>query len=317
MKGIKVLIAGGSGLVGTNLTKKLITLNADVLSSYCSTRPEQAFMKYYKQFDFTSFEDCLKATKDQDYVVLCASQVYGAEGMKNSPTATILSNLRINAGILEACSKNQVKRVIFISSSTVYHETAHPIAENELDLNIQPYPLYQGVGWFNRYMEQLVLLYQKVHQLKITALRVTNVYGPHDQFEEGKSHVLPALIKRALEKEIPYIVWGDGYTVRDFIYVEDLVHDIIGVLNSQHTECMNVCNGTPINIREAVDVILRVCSHNVEPIYDPKKPTAIPYRAINQAKFESLFGVRKRTSFESGIEQTENWYQNSLSKKQP
>jgi GDP-L-fucose synthase len=314
LKGKRILVAGGSGLVGTNLTKKLVVLNADVLGSYFSTSPEPALNKYYQQFDFTNFEDCLKATQNQEFVILCASQVYGAEGMKNSPTASILPNLNINAGLLEACSRNEVKHVVFISSSTVYHETDYPVVENELDLNIAPYPLYQGVGWFNRYMEQLVLLYQNVHQLKITPLRTTNVYGPYDRFTEGKSHVLPALIKRALEKETPYVVWGDGYTVRDFIYVDDFVCDIIDVLQSDETECMNVCNGKPMNIRDAVKVILRVCDHNIQPVYDPTKPTAIPYRALNQKKFESIFGIRKRTSFESGIEETINWYQNSVLK---
>jgi GDP-L-fucose synthase len=313
IKNKNILIAGGSGLVGINLTKKAIALEANVLSSYYQTEPEREILNYYQQFNFNSFDDCLEATKNKDYVVLCASKVYGAKEMEKNPTASILENLKINAGLLEACARNKVKRVVFLSSTSVYHEAFHPIMENELDYNKSLYPLYQAVGGYNRYLEQLVETYRDVHGIKTVSLRITNIYGPNDQFEDGKSHVLPSLIKRALIKEDPYIVWGNGHTVRDFIYVEDVVDDIIDVLHTPNLPALvlNICNGNPTRIREVVDVILRLSSHNVQPVYDLEKTTAIPYRVIDQTKFQSFFGIKKRTSLEEGIRKTINWYQNN------
>lgn len=308
VKGKNILVAGGTGLVGANLTRRLVDAGANVLSTYFSREP--IFLKeYYKRFDFTQFEDCVSATNGMDYVVICAAHISGVKTMKDNPTTSILPNLKINAGLLESCSLNKVERVVFISSSTVYQEADYPIREEELDLNKPTYDFYLGVGWMNRYIEQLCRFYYKKRGLEIGILRPTNIYGPYDNFDDERSHVIPALIKRALKKENPYIVWGNGYAVRDFIYIEDFVEDLLNILNG-YCLCdpVNVGNGGPTNIRTAVEVILDVCGHNVTPIYDEIKPDSISYRMLNTAKSESLFGKTKRTAFRAGIQRTVDWY---------
>lgn len=307
-----ILVAGGTGLVGTNLTKKFKNLGANVLST-CFSREPSLLKENYKQFDFTEFKECIEATRNMDYVVICAAQTFGAKMMKENPTASLLPNLKINAGLLEACRTNNVERIILISSSTVYQEANYPISEDQLDLNKPPYNLYFGVGWLNRYIEQLAKFYCKIYNMKIGILRPTNIYGPHDKFDDEESHVIPALIKRALKKEDPYIVWGDGYTIRDFIYVEDFIDDLLDIL-IKHCICdpINISSGEGISIRDAVKVILDVCGHNVIPQYDETKPTAIPYRMLNTTKFESIFGKKKRTPFREGIAKTVEWYKSIL-----
>ncbi len=311
MNGQRILVAGGTGLVGANLTRRLAELGADVRASYHSRRPDGLPGEWVRS-DFTELEGCLAATNGMDGVFICAAQTFGAKIMKEQPTALILPNLRINSGLLEACRINGVKKVVFISSSTVYQEAAHPIREDELDLNRPPYELYLGVGWMKRYIEQLARFYAARYGMAIGIVRPTNMYGPHDKFEDDKSHVLPALIKRALAKEDPYVVWGDGTTVRDFLYVEDFVGDLLDIY-ARACVCdpLNTAHGSAITIREAVDVILRVCGHSIRPTYDASKPNAIPYRMLNTAKFEGLFGRKRRTPFEEGIRRTVAWYQAS------
>lgn len=308
VKGKSILVAGGTGLVGSNLTRRFITIGADVLSTYFSKEPV-FFKQQYKKFDFTRFEDCVEATSGIDYVIICAAQVFGAKIMKENPTASVLPNLKINAGLLEACSLNNVEKVVFISSSTVYQEAYYPIMEDQLDLNKPPYDLYFGVGWVNRYIEQLAKFYVKKYDLKIGIVRPTNIYGPYDKFDDEKSHVIPALIKLALKKETPYVVWGEGYTVRDFIYVEDFVDDILNILN-RYCVCdpINIGSGEALSVRTAAKTILDVCGHNVTPEYDETKPGAIPYRMLSTTKYESIFGKRKRVSFIEGIKKTVDWY---------
>jgi GDP-L-fucose synthase len=145
--------------------------------------------------------------------------------------------------------------------------------------------------------------------MKIGILRPTNIYGPFDKFDDEKSHVLPALIKRALKKENPFVVWGDGSAIRDFIYVDDFVEDLLNVLDNYCVgEPLNIGSGEETSVREAVAVILDVCGHPVVPQYDKTKPTAIPYRMLNLKKFESLFGKQPRTPFKEGIKKTVAWY---------
>ncbi len=302
------MVAGGTGLVGTNLTKKLKDLGADVSSSYFS-KPPFLLKEIYKQFDFTKFEDCLSATKGMDYVIICAAQSFGAKTMKENPGLYILPNLKINANLLEACRINKVEKVIFTSSSTVYQETDYPIKENELDLNKPPYEFYFGAGWLNRYIEQLAKFYCKFYEIKIGILRPINIYGPFDKFDDEKSNVIPALIKRALKKENPFAVWGDGSAIRDFIYVDDFIDDLLDVLD-KYCVCdpVNVGSGEKLTIKAIVDVILDICGHKIIPQYDKTKPTGIAYRVLNLDKFESLFGKKKRTPFKEGILNTVNWY---------
>lgn len=308
MRGRNVLVAGGAGLVGASLTRRLDALGAHVLASY-HERPPPFLAERYRRFDFTELDDCLAATRGMDDVFICAAQTFGAQVMHERPESLILPNLRINAGLLEACQRNRVGRVLFISSSTVYQEASHPIREAELDLNRPTYPLYAGVGWVARYTEQLARFYVDRHQLRIAIVRPTNVYGPLDKFDDGKSHVLPALIKRALAREDPFVVWGSGEAVRDFLYVEDLVDDLIAVLERGcSSEPLNVASGTGVTIRQAVAMVLDACGHAPTVRYDPSRPDAIPYRLLDTTKADEILGPRRRTPLRDGIVETVRWY---------
>ena len=306
--GAKILVAGGSGLVGANLTRRLVSDQADVLATY-ATRPPRAGAENYRQFDFTRFEDCLAATQGRDCVFMCAAKIGGAKSMREHPTAFVLPNLQIAAGLLEACVRNRVAKVVLISSSTVYPEASHPLAEDELDLNQPPFELYFGVGWFNRYLEQLARFYRQAHGLAVEIVRPTNIYGPHDHFEDDQAHVLPALIKRALARENPFVVWGDGTAVRNFLYVDDFVEDLLLIAQRD-------CLGEPFNlagpanhtIRETVAVVLAAAEHAVTPQYDPTRPTAIPYRTLDTRRADACFGTRPRTPLAEGVRRTIAWY---------
>jgi len=311
--GRSVLVAGGTGLIGTNMTRRLLELNADVRSTYYSREPESDIANVYQRRDFVDFDDCLAATAGVKDVVICAAQIFGAQMMKENPTAALLPNLQINGGLFEAAARNGVERVVFISSSTVYQEADYPIREDQLDLNQKPFHLYQGVGWLNRYMEELVRFYHHTGRFKAGIIRPTAVYGPYDQFADEKSHIIPANIKRALGGESPYVVWGDGTPVRDFVYVEDLVDTILQVLVAGcDAEAVNMGSGQPMTIEDAVKTILEVCGHVGTIEYDSSKPSAVPYRAVSTTKVDSFLGSSDRTSFREGIKRTVQWYQASL-----
>ena len=312
---MKVLVTGGAGLLGSSLTKHLIDQGISVTSTYFSRLPERSLRDEYIRADFTKYQDCLTATEGQDCVIICAVQASGVSGIQQSPTATILPNLEIHAGLLEACAQNGVGKAVWISSSSVYQEAFHPIREDQLDLNQPTFDLYQGIGWVYRYLEALAKCYYDKRGLEIGVIRTANIYGPFDRFDDKKSHVIPALIKRALAKDDPYVVWGNGHTIRDFIYVDDLVDGVLRVLeNACNADPINISNGSPVSIRELVEVILEVCNHSVVPQYDQTKPTAVPYRVLDNRKCEALLGKINKTPLEEGIRNTVAWYMSSTSR---
>ncbi|MFZ1983536.1 MAG: NAD-dependent epimerase/dehydratase family protein [Desulfatitalea sp.] len=309
LKGKKILVAGGAGLLGIHLMRRLAEMDLNAKASYFKRLPPKELQAHYQHFDFTRFDHCLKATRDQDCVIVCAVQASGVKGMKESPTASILPNLALHAGLFEACSQNGVRQVVWISSSTAYQEASYPIREDQLDLNQPPFALYQGVGWVYRYLEALARCYYDKNRLPISVLRTTNIYGPFDHFDDDKSHVIPALIKRAVEKQTPYVVWGNGHTIRDFIYVEDLVEAVLRVLSQPFIpDPLNFSYGKPVSIAEVVGLILKHTVHHTIPIFDETKPTAVPYRVLDNTRFDTLFGGIDRTSPSEGIRKTIDWY---------
>lgn len=315
MDGKKILVTGGAGLLGTSLTKRLIGLGLSVTSTYFSRPPVETLKPNYQQYDFTKYKDCLEATQGQDYVIISAVQASGVAGVRQSPTATILPNLDIHAGLLEACCENGVEKAVWISSSTVYQEAFYPIREDQLDLNQPTYEVYQGIGWVYRYLEELAKCYHDKRGLKIGVIRTTSIYGPYDTFDDQKSHVIPALIKRALKKENPFPVWGDGHTIRDFIYVDDLVEGVLRVLvNYCNGDPINISNGIPTSIRDLVEVILKSCDNIAQPEYDTSKPTAVPYRVLDNTKSDTILGKIEKTPLEEGIQKTMKWYTSNLSR---
>lgn len=306
----RILIAGGTGLVGYNLTNKLTETGLPFVSTRHKGSPLRKNGNF-APYDFCKFEDCLSATKNKKAVVLCAAISYGAKKNKELPTASILPNLKIFAGLLEACACNNVGTVIMLSSSTIYQPADYPIRETDLDLNQSPYSGYFGVGWTYRYLEQLAALYSETYGIKIIILRPTNIYGPFDKFDEERAHVVPSLIRRALNKQEPFEVWGSPSVVRDFIFVDDLVGDILSILKGEvdaHGLQINICSGAPMTIKKATEIILEVCNYKTEIYFNTKKPSAIPYRTVDNSRYLQLFGGRKRTPFSVGIKKTVEWY---------
>jgi len=308
-----ILVAGGAGLVGRNLENRLAEAGMPFVSTRHAGSPALGHDSSVV-CDFCDFSNCLAVTEGKQAVVLCAAISHGAKKNREMPTASILPNLQILAGLLEACARNKVRTVVMLSSSTVYQPADFPIKEDDLDLNQPPYPGYFGVGWTYRYLEQLAALYSTTCGMKVVILRPANIYGPFDRFDEERAHVVPSLIRRALNKENPFEVWGSPDVVRDFIFVDDLVGDIVSILKGEvdlHGLPVNICGGEPMTIAEAARIILEVCGHEAQVCFDPKKPSAIPYRVVDNARYQRLFGDKKRTPFRSGIEKTVAWCKNA------
>ena len=154
-KNKKILIAGGSGLVGTNLFLRLIKLSKNVTASYFSKIQIKKYKKFYKKYDFTKKKDCLKATKNKEIVFITAVNASGILNMKKNFFDNINENFLIRSNLLESCVINKVKKVMWVSSSTVYQPYYKPITEKQLDLRFNPYEIYLGNGWLYRYLEKL------------------------------------------------------------------------------------------------------------------------------------------------------------------
>jgi len=308
-KNKRILVAGGSGLVGTNLLIKLIELKSKVIASYKSRIQEKELRKYYCKFDFTKMTDCILATKNKDIVFICAVQGSGIKGLKDYLTNSLTSNILIRSNLIESCKINKVKNIVWVSSSTIYQPSNKKIKENNLNLNIDPYPIYQGVGWVYRYLEKLFLYYKKTEKMNIKIIRTSSIYGPFDNFDDNKSHVIPALIKKVFLRKKYLEVWGNKKIVRDFVYVEDLVNTMLRItFNKKISAPINFSSETPITILDIAKKILKITGENKKIIFKFFGRSSANYRVLDNEKINKLIKNLKRTNLDCGLKKTIKWY---------
>ena len=160
-----------------------------------------------------------------------------------------------------------------------------------------------------RYREKLLEHTSHLTDMKIGIARGTAIFGPHDNFDLNTCHVVPALIKRVLSDENPFVVWGSPDVVRDFIYVKDVVKGALLVLeNGESMRPYNLGYGTTITIGDIVDTILKVTGKTPKVEWDNTKPTTIPFRSCSTERIQKELGFKPNYTFEDGIKETVEWY---------
>lgn len=308
----KVLVAGGAGFVGVNLIRKLLELGADVRATL-HNKPAvvQDERVEYVNCDLTRSEDCDRAVEGAEYVFLCAANTSGAAVMETTPLAHVTPNVVMNTLVLDAAYKARIGKFVFISSNTVYPAADHPVAEDEMapgDL----FEKYFCVGWMKQFTEILCRMYaQKIkNPMQTVVVRPANIYGPDDDFEWETSHVLPALIRKAVERHDPIEVWGDGNDIKDFIFIDDFIEGLLLAAERIETfEPVNIATGVPCSIEKALEAILKAADYtDAEVVFNSSRPTMIPKRLIDVTKARELLGFEARTSLVEGIRKTVDWY---------
>jgi len=309
--GKRVLVAGGGGFVGTHLVHKLHDLGASVRSTFHEKGLQQTIegVEYIK-VDLLRLEDCLDATKDIDLVFMCAANSSGAEVMEKNPLIHLTPNVVMNSQILSAAYENQVAKFCFISSNTVYPLTDFAVTEN--DVTGEFFEKYFIVGWMKRFSEIMCEMYATKIKLPmdILVVRPGNLYGPFDKFNKSESKVIAALVRRALEKQDPFEVWGDGLDLKDFLFIEDFIEGMLNAFTIKgRFAVFNIASGIPITIKEVLRDILEVTGHTqTKVLFDSTKPTMIPRRMIDIRAIKEATGWAPKVGIREGLRQTTDWY---------
>ncbi|MBF0227304.1 MAG: NAD(P)-dependent oxidoreductase [Desulfobacterales bacterium] len=313
--GKNILITGGSGFVGSNLIKQLLEMGANVRATL---HKKDAVIKDnridYVWCDLLLSQDCRHICRDMDYVFLCAANTSGAAVMENTPLVHLTPNIIMNALMLEAAYAAHVEKLLFISSNTVYPLTDYPVKEDDVTNDF--FEKYYIVGWMKRFSEIMCEMYStKIKKpMQTVIVRPANIYGPLDDFEWETSHVLPALIRRVVERHAPIKIWGDGKDIKDFIYIDDFIEGmLLAIEKINGFDVVNIASGNKYNLRDIMDTIIRLNGYeNAEIRYDLSKPTMIPKRLIDPSKAKNLFGFESKTSIEDGLKKTIEWYRKTL-----
>jgi GDP-L-fucose synthase len=311
-KGKKILVAGATGLIGSHLVDRLATEGAAVRATVHRRRPSAPDARVeYVSADLTRGEDCRRVVSGTDLVFLCAANTSGAATIAATPMVHVTPNVLINSQMLEAAYEAKVAKFVWLGSTVAYPVADHPVREEEMFTG-EPFDKYYFAGWTKRFTEILCRMYgEKLdRRMDCIVLRPTNVYGPNDDFEFATSHVIPALIRKSVERWNPIEVWGDGSEVRDAIYVDDMVDAmLLAAERLSGYEAVNIGLGQGHSVREILELILRLDGFaDARVKFDASKPTMIPLRLIDTSKAERLLGYRARVGLEEGLRRTIEWY---------
>jgi GDP-L-fucose synthase len=314
----RILVAGATGLIGSHLVTRLLAEGARVRATHwkrdiATKHPSLETLRA----DLTRGEDCRKAVRDREWVFLCAASTSGAATIQATPMVHVTPNVLINSQMLEAAYEANVSKFVWLSSTVAYPQSEKPMREEQM-FEGEPFEKYYFAGWTKRFTEILCRMYGEklARRMATIVLRPTNVYGPSDDFEFATSHVIPALIRKVVERWNPLEVWGDGSEVRDAIYVDDMVEAmVLAAQRIESYETVNVGLGRGYNVNEILKMILELDGYeNARVVYDKSKPTMIPIRLIDTRKAERVLGFRAKVDLREGLRRTIDWYRKSAGK---
>ncbi len=304
--GKRVLVAGGTGMIGIPLVEMLIKEGAQVriasLDEPSRAHPAAEFIS----IDLFSFENCLTVCEGMDFVFNLLG-VKGSPAMtRTKPASFFVPTLTLSLNLMEAARRRGVKGFLYASSIAVY-SPAEILYEDEVWRTF-PSGNDKFAGWAKRMGELQAEAYQIQYGWdQIAIVRPGNTYGPYDNFDRENAMVIPSLIKRAVDGENPLRVWGDGSARRNFIHARDVARGMILVAKKMPGQPVNLASDVEISIKELVEIIIRQLDKKPQVLWDCSKPTGDQNRIMDISRAQSM-GFQPQTSLEDGIKEVMNWY---------
>jgi GDP-L-fucose synthase len=299
----KIYVAGHGGMVGSAIARALQSMGyTNILarsSSALDLRNQAAVCNFFSK-------------EKPDYVFLAAAKVGGILANDTYPAQFIYDNLMIAANVINAAYTNNVKKLLFLGSSCIYPKHApQPIKEEyllggHLEATNEAYAIAKIAGM------ELCKFYRRQYGCNFISAMPTNLYGINDNFDLQSSHVMPALIRRFHEAkkscQPSVTLWGTGSARREFLYVDDLAHACIFLMQHYDGEQhVNVGTGEDIEIRELALMVKNIVGYGGGIEYDSSKPDGTPRKLLDVSLLHGL-GWHHSTTLEQGIERVYEWY---------
>ena len=295
-KSAKIYVAGHRGMVGSAIVRKL--KNEGYLNLILKTSGE---FDLRNQSEVNAFFE----NEQPDYVFLAAAKVGGIHANNCYRAEFLYDNLMIEANVIEAAYRNQVKKLLFLGSSCIYPKMApQPLKEEylltgPLEPTNEPYAIAKIAGI------KLCETYRNQYGVNYISAMPTNLYGPNDNYDLQNSHVLPALLRKfhtAKVEGLPSVeVWGTGAPKREFLHVDDLADACFFLIQNYNGESLvNVGCGEDISIKDLALLIKKVVGYKGELKFDTSKPDGTPRKLLDMSKLYSM-GWKHQIELEDGI----------------
>jgi len=301
----KIYVAGHTGLIGSAMVRRLGQAG---IAPLLRRRAELDLM------DGGAVERFFAAERP-DYVVMAAGRVGGIAENRAHPADFLSENLTLQLNVLGAAQRSGVKKLIFFASSCMYpRDCAQPMAESAL-LTGLPEPTSLAYAVAKLAGLQLCLAYnQQCGAQRFIPVIPNSVFGPHDNFDPARGHVLSALMRRCHEAKVAGLdhvtFWGTGTPRREFVYADDLADGCFALLTGDTGGValpLNIGVGEDISIRELAGRIADIVGYRGQLRWDTGMPDGAPRKLLDSSRMRG-FGWAPRTSLEAALRATYQWY---------
>ena len=314
-----VLLTGGASFIGSHLAEDLVEEGANVrVADDFSSGTRENLEQITDDIEVLSgnlkrrtFAD--EATEDIDTVFHLAAD-HGGRGYISNYPANCATNMALDNIVYEAAAENGVGRICFASSACTYptdiQQERQRLHEEMVSFDERGGAYAdEGYGWAKLMGERSLQAYNEQYDIDTSAVRIFTAYGPR----ENETHAIIAFMAKAMARQDPFQIWGDGEQTRNFTYVKDITRAL-------RLAAENITDGTPVNagirrhvtMNEAVEYIFEAMDWRPEEIqYLTDKPQGVRHRAADTTRAEERLGWEPQYSVSDGIEQTVQWYQSN------
>jgi nucleoside-diphosphate-sugar epimerase len=312
----KVLICGATGFIGRNIVEYFLRGDKYEVIGVHNKRPiyEYDNLKWVKA-DLTNAKDVNKVLMGVDIIVQAAATTSGSKDIVSRPYIHVTDNAVMNSLIFRSAFEQKIEHVIFFSCTVMLQSSDNPQTEEDYDANHELHPRYFGVGNTKLYIEKMCDFYSRIGNTKYTAIRHTNIYGPHDKFDLEKSHVFGATITKVLSSENGKInVWGTGEEERDLLYVDDLSKFVEKTIEKQNTPyaLYNCGYGNAVSIKNLVNKIISASGEKLIVEHDLSQPTIKTSLCLDCSKAGRELEWVPETTLDEGIAKTISWWRENI-----
>ncbi|MEE8340132.1 MAG: NAD-dependent epimerase/dehydratase family protein [Xanthomonadales bacterium] len=324
----KILITGGAGMIGSNLTRRLTGLGHHVMVVDNLWRGKKEYLHNNHGEPVIDLEQDLHildlAVPGQidamlegvDYVFHLADIVAGIGYVFNHQGSIFRQNLLINSNVIDSIRKHPVKGLVYVGTACSFPQDkqtgvdAAPLVEEDI------YPAWpeSAYGWSKLMGEYESFLLEEEFGIPVSVLSLHNVYGAPCDFSEESSQVIPALIRKAIEyPDQPFVVWGSGAQGRAFVHVNDIVDALVSTLESGFGKgVIQIGPDVCISIREIAETLVEISGKDISIGYDRSKPEGDRGRCADYSKAKRILGWEPRTSLRDGLKKTYRWIEARL-----
>ncbi len=311
---MNLFITGGAGFIGSTLCDRMLECDnkivvVDNFNDYYSPVLKEKNIKHNlenKNYKLYRGDICDKNLlrkifeENQIDVVVHIAASAGVRPSIENPLSYVKNNIEGTVNIVEVMKENGIKKIVFASSSSIYGNCKEEIFSEDLKVSepISPYAASKSA------CEQFLYTYSKLFDIQVVALRFFTVFGPRQRPDLAIRKFID-LIKE--NKPIP--VYGDGTTIRDYTYIDDIVDGIIGAINYNDTpyEIINLGGGAPVSLNQMIETIEKVLNKKATIEHLPMQPGDVSKTAADITKAKKLLNYNPKTSFKEGIIKFIEW----------